>query len=124
MTCGLKLLPQVSNWYTPPWGTVHAYHTEAPPGPGSPVSVVAFTLVPATVPELLEIPWALAKLSLAGASDALGVTGSASRPMRGFGGVGPVQGAGGLVVLLEAGGDTSSKKAASSAASSPSACES
>src|SRR5215471_313190 len=73
ITDGLKLLPHVSNWYTPPCGTLHAYHTEAPPGPGSPVSVVAFTFVPVRLAEPPETSCALAKLSLAGASDALGV---------------------------------------------------
>src|SRR4051794_23731641 len=43
LTDGVKLLPHVSIWTIPPWVTVHAYHTDAPPGPGSPASVVAFT---------------------------------------------------------------------------------
>src|SRR4029077_17662230 len=73
-TAGLKLLPHVSSWTTPPCVTVHAYQTDPPPGPGSPASVVAFTFVPVTVPESPVITCAFAKSSLAGARDALGVT--------------------------------------------------
>jgi hypothetical protein len=73
-TAGLKLLPQVSIWRMPPWGSVNAYQTDAPPGPGSPASVVAFTFVPVTVPVPPVMTCALAKLSLAGARLALGVT--------------------------------------------------
>ncbi len=67
-------LPTVSIVTDPPAVGVQAYQTEAPPAlpawAGSPVSLVAFTLVAVMVPVAPVRTWALAKASLAGAAPA------------------------------------------------------
>src|SRR5450631_4494242 len=77
-TPGLAL--HVSNRYDPVTGTVHSYHTDAPPRLSwmvcSPGSTVAPTLIPVTDPEVPLSTCALPKLSLAGGlpEGACGVT--------------------------------------------------
>ena len=68
-------LLKVSNFTMPVAGAVHLYQTDGPspysssqlPGDGLPDSRVAPTVVPATDPFQVEMVWALANMSLAGA---------------------------------------------------------